>query len=64
MEKLLSPKELADFLQISTSSIYRLTSQKKIPHVKCFGSVRFERERITEWVKTQRIEPGRHFERG
>ena len=61
-EALLTPEELAKWLQIKPSTIYKWTSSGYIPYVKLGGkvrgSVRFMRSKIIRWLQ-QRSKPGR-----
>ena len=58
---LLTVKDLSEQLQIKPATLYAWAAQDKIPCLKIHGVLRFERERINEWLKTfgvtRRIEP-------
>jgi excisionase family DNA binding protein len=43
--------EAADFLQLSSRSVYRLLKERKIPARKIMHKWRFEREQLREWVR-------------
>lgn len=47
----LSLEEAADFLSVSKAGLYRMTSRKKIPHIKRGGKLLFSREQINAWLK-------------
>ena len=49
---LLTVKDLAQELQIKPATLYSWAAQQKIPFIKIHGVIRFERERINEWLKT------------
>ena len=49
---LLTVKDLAQQLQIKPATVYAWAAQQKIPFLKIHGVIRFERERINEWLKT------------
>lgn len=49
---LLTVKDLAQQLQIKPATLYAWAAQEKIPCVKIHGVLRFERERINEWLMT------------
>lgn len=51
-EKLLSYKDVADFLQISEITLRTWVSRGRIPYTKIGKSVRFTREQIDEIVET------------
>jgi len=55
--KLLTPDELAEFLQISKTSVYRMVDKRLIPFYKIKGNLRFERDDVLDYLKSSRIEP-------
>ena len=61
MTQLLTIDEAINLLQISKPTMYRLTSQKRIPFVKVGGSVRFSEARLTEWLEKLTIVPGESY---
>lgn len=59
MPDLLSPKQLAEYLQLSQRTIYRLLERGDIPGVKVGGQWRFRKATVDEWldVNMQRLDP-------
>ena len=55
--KLLTPDELAEFLQISKTSVYRMIEKRLIPFFKVKGSLRFDKQDVLEYLQKNRIEP-------
>ncbi len=55
MQELLSIPETAKILSISVSSLYRLTSQHKIPHIKIGARVVFQPDKLNAWLNSQVI---------
>jgi excisionase family DNA binding protein len=55
MQPLLTPQQLADFLQVSKGHVYRLIQQRRIPFIKQGGSVRFRPESIEKWILNAEI---------
>ncbi|SEL44377.1 helix-turn-helix domain-containing protein [Ectothiorhodospira marina] len=54
----LSVDECAQLLGLSVSYVYRLTSEKRIPHYKPHGKkVYFRREEIIEWALSNKVTP-------
>jgi len=51
MNKLLTPQEVADLLSVRQSTIYQWTHQGYIPHVKLGKFVRFNQDKVMEWVE-------------
>jgi len=47
-------KEVADILDVSEKTVYRMASEGEIPAFKIGGSWRFKRTEITEWLEKQR----------
>lgn len=52
-ERLLKVPEVCELLSVSRSYLYWLTSEKKIPHIKMHGHLRFRRSAIEEWLRSQ-----------
>ena len=50
----LTLKEAADYLNISTSTLYRYTSQRLIPHDKPGKYVYFHRNELDSWLREHR----------
>jgi excisionase family DNA binding protein len=62
MEKLITAKELAQFLKLSESTVYKLAGQGEIPGLKIGDSWRFDQqdiERMISSVKRGRRNLGR-----
>jgi len=51
MEKLMTAKELSQFLKLSESTIYKLVSNGEIPGFKIGDSWRFELEEIRKLIR-------------
>lgn len=52
-EEILSIKQLAELLQLSERTVYRLANGGEIPGLKVGGSWRFPRSRVEEWLDQQ-----------
>lgn len=50
MIKWMKAEEVAKYLKVSTSTVYRLARQKEIPAIKIARSWRFSRSHIDEWL--------------
>ena len=53
-DKWLTIDELADYLKMGRTKLYRMTQDGKIPASKIGSQWRFDREEIDEWMKDQR----------
>ena len=55
---LLSPKQLAEYLQLSQRTVYRLLERGDLPAVKVGGQWRFRKSAVDEWldVSMQRLD--------
>jgi len=51
----LSVEEAAEFLTLSKSHLYRLTSQNAIPHFKVGKRCVFSTEQLEAWVENQAV---------
>ncbi len=67
MEKALTIKEAADLLRVTTTFLYRLTGEGKVPHFRVGAAVRFlpsqlEKFMLGEWkAKPPKRRPGRQI---
>lgn len=52
MDKLLTAKELAQFLKLSESTIYKLASNGEIPGLKIGDSWRFDQQDIERMIRS------------
>ena len=50
-DKWMTVKDVADYLQMSTETIYRLAQRGEIPASKVASQWRFKKERIDKWMK-------------
>lgn len=58
MEKrLLTIKEVSEYLNVSVHTIYSWVSREKIPFCKLNGVVRFQLDRIQEWIRQKESSP-------
>ena len=53
MDKWLTLEQIAEYLQMSTSSIYKMAQAGKIPAYKVGRQWRFKKEEIDKWIKSQ-----------
>ena len=51
MQKLMTIKEVADYLRLSRVTVYKMTRQGKIPALKIGKQWRYNRSEIDSWVK-------------
>jgi excisionase family DNA binding protein len=54
---MLTVNELADYLRISRSMIYRLLKRGEIPGFKIGSDWRFNLDEIDQWLAKRRIKP-------
>jgi len=54
---LMTPKDLASFLKVSNTTIYRIIEGRKISFYKVNGSIRFKRSDVEAYMDTNRFEP-------
>ncbi|RXJ52923.1 DNA-binding protein [Gelidibacter gilvus] len=51
-------EELADYLQLSKSAIYKITSRREIPHYNPGGKkIYFKRTEVDAWIEMGRVAP-------
>jgi excisionase family DNA binding protein len=49
----MTTREVADVLRVHTSTVYRLTRERKIPFFKIGSDFRFNRDEIDKWISDQ-----------
>ena len=52
---LLTVQEICDLLKVPKTYIYSLTHQRKIPHIKMHGHLRFRQSDIDKWLRSQEV---------
>lgn len=60
-KEILSFNEACIYLGISRSTLYKLTSARKIPHYKTVG-LHFERAEIDKWIREHRVSSDEELE--
>ncbi|MCD6386422.1 helix-turn-helix domain-containing protein [Candidatus Sumerlaeota bacterium] len=56
-EQLLTVKNLAEYLQVSERTVYRLIKRREIPHIKIGNQWRFKKQMIDEWLEKEQFIP-------
>ena len=54
MQKWLTLEQIAEYLQMSTSSIYKMAQDGKIPAYKVGRQWRFKKEDVDRWVTNKK----------
>ena len=47
---LMTIQQVADLLGLSMHTLYKMVNQRRIPHVKVGRLLRFDREKLDEWL--------------
>ncbi len=55
IDRLLTVQEISELLKVPKSYVYWLTHQKKIPHLKIQGHLRFRQSHIDKWLNSQEV---------
>ncbi|MBI4457854.1 helix-turn-helix domain-containing protein [Candidatus Uhrbacteria bacterium] len=55
-QRLLTVKQLAALLTVSTTSIYRLVEHREIPFFRLPHGLRFDEADVSEFLKQRRVE--------
>ena len=53
VSEFLTAEEVAEFLRLPLSTVYKLVQDKKLPGFKVGKHWRFRRETFEQWIKTQ-----------
>ena len=51
MKEIYNIKELSNYLKISPSEIRKLVRQNQIPYFRVGNRIKFEKEKINEWIE-------------
>jgi len=54
-DEIMTMDELAEYLKISKSTLYKLAVENKLPGTKIGKRWRFHKEAIDDWIKVQTI---------
>ena len=54
-KELLTIKQASDYLKLTTENLYRMTSEKRIPHFKPSKNLVFDRYQLDEWLEENAI---------
>ena len=57
MKKLLTIKDIAEMLSVSPKTLYQWAEYGSIPYVKLNGTLRFDEEKVIEWVNSNEKNP-------
>jgi excisionase family DNA binding protein len=60
--EILTIREVAELLKINRKTAYRLAAEGKIPGFKVGGSWRFDRQEISNWIRSQMAQQRRRHE--
>jgi len=50
-DRLLTIRELAEYLRVNPFTVYRWVAQKRIPHLRVGGTLRFRLDDIDEFMR-------------
>ena len=55
IDQLLTVQEICDLRKVKKTYVYWLTRQRKIPHIKIQGILRFRKSAIDRWLESQEV---------
>ncbi|MCD6317849.1 helix-turn-helix domain-containing protein [Candidatus Aerophobetes bacterium] len=53
MEKLMTLSQLAEYLQLGKSTVYKMVQKGEIPGIKIANQWRFKKSEIDKWLQAQ-----------
>ncbi len=56
-EQLLTPEQVAEYLNVDKFTVYRLVAQKQLPAFKVGGQWRFKRKMLEAWLRKNANSP-------
>ena len=60
-KELLTIRQAAEYLNLSIENIYRMTSEKRIPHYKPSKKLLFDRLQLDNWLEEKAIATNHHL---
>ena len=54
---LMTIQQVAEFLGLSKDTLYTMVNQRRIPYVKVGRLLRFDRQKLEEWLSQNTIQP-------
>lgn len=55
LRRLITAKEAAQYLSLSTETVYRMASQKKLPYLKIGDRVLFDLKALDHWIEKRMV---------
>ena len=52
MEQLLNLEDVCAYLKVKPATVYKMVRERRIPHIKNGGLLRFKRSALETWEKT------------
>ncbi len=52
---LVNIREAADYLGLSTNTLYQWCSKRRLPHIKVGRLVKFDLQELDSWIKKNRV---------
>ena len=52
--KLITVKDVSEIINVKSAAVYDWTYQNKIPYYKLNGVIRFDKDEILEWIKSNK----------
>ena len=62
-DELMTVEDVADYLKISFSAVYQLTSRKEIPFMKKGKRLYFKKNELCQWVEQESNKPSSQMEK-
>ena len=53
--RLLNIREVADYTGLSPHTLYKMVSQRRVPHVKLGSALRFDPEKLDQWIEQNNV---------
>ncbi len=57
--RLLKIKEVSERTALSVHTLYKMVSQHRVPYTKLGGALRFDPEKLDQWIKQSTVMPMR-----
>jgi excisionase family DNA binding protein len=53
--QLMTIKDVCSKTRLSRSTVYKMVEERKIPHVRLHGNIRFDEQKIDNWIMLREV---------
>ena len=57
VSRLINVTEAAEWLGVTSQTLYKMVSHRRVPYVKVGGALKFDPEKLQEWITANSVMP-------